>query len=139
MRFIMVAVIGLLVAGSFGGCAGLLGSLNAQNFLDDVDDWDRQYEIVEQPDGTMVSLMIRDTGQRHIIKGKNKTAASPIGGSAVADAHLNMTDAEWTVMMGQISDLYGGDMTEIVNSLIEAGVLTATGGASALTRLGVTE
>lgn len=123
----MVRVLTVLLMVMVAGCA-----TNKQKFVDVAYSLDEVWEIHEG-----VAHMVSRTQVDRTIKGRNLTNAPPFGGSAVADAHLNMTDDEnWTVMMGQISDLYGGDMTEIVNSLVEAGVLTATGGASALTRLG---
>lgn len=120
----MVRVLTVLIMVTVLGCA-----TNKQKFVD--------HALSEERIWNAEGVLLSENIVNRTIKGRNLTNAPPFGGKAVADAHLNMTDDEnWTVMMGQISDLYGGDMTQIVQGLIDAGVLTATGGASALTRLG---
>lgn len=109
----MVRLLMVMMCVSMVGCA-----TNKQKFVDETH---QETEIYEIHDG--VSLLVNREYLTRRISGRNLTNAPPFGGTAVADSKLDMTDAEnWSVNMGQISDLYGGDISAMVEAGITAGV-----------------
>ena len=119
------------------GCA-----YNGQNFATKTitDDTVTIYsDPVEQPDGTYVTFIKSHTvaTMDDDVKGKNKSTAPPFNAKNNADAKLKMTEgateeghATWTVDMGQVGEIDGGDIAPVVESIGGAVVGGLTAGAS---------
>lgn len=127
----------VLLAAMMAGCA-----YNGQNFNTDNDSDDTTtlyFDPVKQPDGTWVALIKSHTvaTNRVVIHGKNKSTAPPFNSKNNADAHLDMDEGEdidgnpiWSVQMGQVGEIDGGDIAPVIESIAEGAAAIASGGVS---------
>lgn len=135
MRLLTIMMVALVAT----GCA-----YNGQNFDTKtvIDQTVTRYsEPVQQPDGKWVTLILYhgvDT-MDDAVKGKNKSTAPPFNAKNNADAQLKMTegatdqgDPTWTVDMGQVGEIEGGDIAPVVESIGDAVVGGLTAGASTI-------
>jgi hypothetical protein len=137
MKWIMLVVLACVMA----GCAYNGQNFDTKTYVDTDDTVTEYFPPVQQPDGTWVALIKTHTVATHVmddaVKGKNKSTAPPFNAKNNADAQLSMTegatdqgDPTWTVDMGQVGEIDGGDIAPVVESVGSAVVGGLTAGAN---------